>query len=89
MYSDWRGAGAVERARLESVCTFTGTGGSNPPLSAILDSYECYHLDIFDANLIFFLKSTNAIFQICKSFSYYEKIVCFVVDLCSGSNSLQ
>ncbi len=29
-----RGAGVVEQARLESVCTFTGTGGSNPPLSA-------------------------------------------------------
>ena len=26
------------RARLESVCTLTRTGGSNPPLSAILPS---------------------------------------------------
>ena len=30
-----RGDGAAERARLESVCVGNGTGGSNPPLSAI------------------------------------------------------
>ncbi len=35
-----RGAGVVEQARLESVCTFTGTGGSNPPLSAQMTRSE-------------------------------------------------
>ena len=30
----WRGAGVVEQARLEIVCAFTGTVGSNPTLSA-------------------------------------------------------
>ena len=32
----WRGGRAVEGARLESVCTLTGTVGSNPTLSAKL-----------------------------------------------------
>ena len=30
----WRGGRVVEGARLESVCTLTGTVGSNPTLSA-------------------------------------------------------
>ena len=33
---NWRGARAVEGARLESVCAFTRTEGSNPSLSDIL-----------------------------------------------------
>jgi hypothetical protein len=34
---DWRGDRAVEGARLEIVCTPNkGTGGSNPPLSAMV-----------------------------------------------------
>lgn len=35
-YVLWRGARAVEGARLESVCAFTRTKGSNPFLSASL-----------------------------------------------------
>jgi hypothetical protein len=31
----WRDAGVVERGRLEICCTFRGTEGSNPSLSAI------------------------------------------------------
>lgn len=33
---NWRDAGVVERGRLEICCTFRGTEGSNPSLSAIL-----------------------------------------------------
>lgn len=32
--SNWRSAGAVERDGLENRCTFRGTEGSNPSLSA-------------------------------------------------------
>ena len=32
----WRDAGAVERDSLENCCTGNRTGGSNPPLSAIV-----------------------------------------------------
>ena len=31
----WRGARVVDSARLEIVCAFTGTVGSNPTLSAL------------------------------------------------------
>ena len=34
-FENWKDAGVVELARLESVCTREGTVGSNPTLSAI------------------------------------------------------
>lgn len=34
--NDWRDAGVVERACLESMCTCKGTQGSNPCLSAFI-----------------------------------------------------
>ena len=36
MNKNWRGAGAVERGGLENRCSFLGTQGSNPCLSAVI-----------------------------------------------------
>ena len=46
--ADRRGARAVEGARLESVCAFTRTEGSNPSLSA---NYKFYQ-ECIDARVI-------------------------------------
>ena len=40
----WRDAGAVERDSLENCCTGNRTGGSNPPLSAIVDAKQTHTL---------------------------------------------
>ena len=57
---DWRGAGVVYLARLESVCTGNGTGGSNPPLSAESGkmSYFAYILKS-DYDQTYYYGSTN------------------------------